>query len=150
MFTKLMPVLVGLVISSPLWAFNCYLTVAKGSCWTKYKVNLEVIDSRTSKVLTTVTIPEGKDWAREAFVCEPSQQITYNAHFTPYAWAQDEDKAYKPYKLLTLPDKSKPEEKAWLISACFPADFSGVPYPLEAGQHCACDFSVIPGVPPQQ
>lgn len=146
---KMIVVLLSLIVASPTWSFNCYLTVAKGSCWKNYNVTIEAIDSINSKSLIKMTVPQGKDWERQPFTCEPAQRLTYQASFTPTIWEQDKGKIYKPFKFMFLPKEVKPGEKAWVVSVCFPANFAETPLPPDAGAKCACDFESIPPLPPQ-
>lgn len=140
---------IGCIFSTSLWSFTCYLTVAKGSCWKKYNVTIQVIDVTNSKVLTSINVPSGEAWTRQSFACEPAQRMTYHAQFTPVIWETDKGKVYKPFKFLALPEVIKPGEKAWVFSLCFPSNFNEVPLPPDAGQQCGCDFNSIPPLPPQ-
>lgn len=148
-FTKIIMALFSLIWINPVWSFNCYFTLAKASCWTKYHVNVDVIDAANKNVLTTVDLPAGKGWVRQEFACEPSQKLLYQARFSPPIWDSEKGKVYSASKFLFLPDVIKPGEKAWVISACYPGDFSDIPLPPDATSNCACDFSSIPAVKPQ-
>jgi hypothetical protein len=140
----------GLCCTAPSWAITCYYTLAKDSCWTDYNVAVEVIDSKTGKTLTTVTVPKGKQWTRQTFPCEPAQKLMYMAHFYPVFWQSDVSKTYAALNFWSLPETINPGDSAWNVSVCYPADFAAVPVPPTANNHCACDFSSIPVIPPKQ
>lgn len=127
-------------------AINCYYTVAKDSCWTDYTVSIDIIDSSTHDVLSTVLMPRGKQWARQVFACKPSQKLMYRARFSPVFWESDVGKTYPSLRFWGLPEVIHPGDKAWTISVCYPADFSLVPTPPSASGSCHCDFSSIPQV----
>ena len=140
-----------LFLINPVWAFTCYITLAKGSCWKQYKLDVTVQDAQTKKTLTTVTVPTGQLWARATFPCETNGQVlSYSAQFSPEFWQSDANQKYYSTKTWSLPTQVKPGDTAWNVSVCFPADFSQVPYPPAASANCACDFSNIPAIPPKQ
>jgi len=150
MFIKTM--ITGLIFfcSTPIWSFNCYITLAKDSCWTNYNVTVDVIDVASSTVLTTVKIPSGTSWAREKFVCRPLQKLIYQAQFTPVFWEGDEGKTYSAERFWFMPSTINPGDTAWTIPVCFPKAFAQVPFPPDAKTaNCACDFTNIPEVKPE-
>lgn len=110
---------------------------------------MDVVDVQSAKVLTTVTIPTNKEWVRQEFNCNPSQQLMYYAQFSPVIWDADKGKKYSAINYLTLPAAIKPSEKAWVVSSCFPFDYANVPTPPDATSQCACDLSSIPAMQPQ-
>lgn len=126
------------------FSITCYYTLAKDNCWTNYDVTVDVIDSRTNKTLTSITAPKGKSWARQTFECEASQKLMYIAQFNPVFWEGDTGKKYNSLNYWSLPDVVKPNEKAWTLSVCYPADFSLVPLPPNNSGNCTCDFTSIP------
>ena len=147
-------IIAGLAIlcSTTSWSFTCYITLAKDSCWIKkYNVTVNVLDAKTLKVLTTVTVPADTAWARQEFLCEPLQELKYTATFTPTAFIldKDKDKVYSEKNIWNLPAAVKPGETAWNISVCYPFSFAGVPSPPEATEKCECDFSKIPAPKPK-
>lgn len=146
-------IIAGLAIlcSTASWSFTCYFTLAKDSCWVKkYTVTVNVIDEKTSKVLTTVTVPADTPWARQEFSCEPSQELKFTATFTPIIWAKDKDTVYPGQDFRNLPAAIKPGETAWNISVCYPSFFAEVPLPPDATTKCKCDFSSIPPPKPKK
>lgn len=149
---KIKKILLGLSVlcTSPTWAIDCYYTLAKDSCWTNYNVSVDVIDSETNSLLTTVTVPKGKQWTRQIFDCKPSQKLMYKARFDPIFWSGDKDKTYSAQRYWLLPDVVNPGDSAWDVSVCYPSDFSLVPLPPTATANCLCDFTLIPVIPPKQ
>ena len=141
--------LLSVFACSVAWSFNCHFTFVKASCWKKYTVSVNVVDVQSAKVLTTVTIPADKEWVRQEFDCNPSQQLMYYAQFSPIIWETDKGKRYLAINYLSLPRAIKPSEKAWVVSSCFPHDYANVPTPPDATSDCACDLSAIPAMQPQ-
>jgi hypothetical protein len=141
--------LLGFFACSAVWSFSCHFTLVKASCWKKYTVTVDVVDVQSAKVLTTVTLPAGKEWVRQEFHCQPSQQLRYYAQFSPIIWDNDKGKKYSTLNYLSLPAAIKSSEKAWVISSCFPFDYANVPTPTDATAQCACDLSSIPAMQPQ-
>jgi hypothetical protein len=148
MLLKTGTVLFGLIVSSPIWSFNCYFTLAKDNCWLKYNVTVEVMDALTTKVVTTISIPSGQPWARQAFTCQAAQKFMYHAQFTPVIWESEKGKVYSAKEFWSLPEEIKPGDKAWNVSVCYPKNFAEVPMPPEATNHCTCDFTSIPVIGP--
>jgi hypothetical protein len=141
--------ILGFATSDSSWAFDCYYTLAKNDCWTSYSVTVDVIDAETATVLTKVTVPPGTSWVRQAFNCTPGQALTYKATFSPIIWESDKNKIYTPKRFAILPKTIKSGATAWDVAVCFPADFSGVPFPPKAIGNCKCDFDSIPKIAPK-
>ncbi len=133
-----------LVFCNPVWSFNCYLTLAKDSCWTNYNVSVDVIDATTSKKITTIEVPSGTFWTRVVFSCTPAQKLNYTAQYSPVFWQSEAGKIHPALKSWSLPGAVNPGDSAWTIPLCFSADFSEVPLPPEAKGNCKCDFTQIP------
>lgn len=134
---------------SSSWGMTCYYTLVKDNCWTQYNVRVEVTDAVTFKALTTVAVPAGTSWTREAFSCTPGQKLFYKARFSPPIWESDKDKVYSAITYWSLPSEIKSGETAWNISVCYPASFSDIPLPPDAAGNCRCDFSSVPGIEPK-
>lgn len=149
MFKKHIISLVGVFIAANSFAFPCYFTLAKDSCWTDYDVKVIVMDAVKNKELLTVNIPKGKSWVREKFTCQPEQKLFYHASFSPVFWQSEVGKTYMALRYWILPASISKDQSAWVISVCYPQDFSAVPFPPTATGNCKCDFSVIPEVKPQ-
>ncbi|MDP3269368.1 MAG: hypothetical protein Q8M40_10010 [Legionella sp.] len=145
---KVLGIYLGMILTIPVWAINCFFTLAKDSCWTGYNVVVDVIDARTNQILTTVTVPAEKSWTRQSFVCEPSQKLMYHARFTPVFWQSDEGKTYLAKRFWSLPSIINQGDSAWNLSVCFASDFALVPFPPNATGNCACDFKDIPKLEP--
>jgi len=135
---------VATLFSTSLFAFNCYITFVKDSCWTNYNVVVKVLDSEANKVLTTVTIPKSTSWKRQQFQCKPGQKLFYSATFTPIFWQSEKGVSYLAKKYWYLPAKIEKNQLAWNLSVCFPKHFSEVPFPPDAEGNCKCDFKSIP------
>lgn len=147
---KSMVILLFLGIAAPSWAFTCYYTLAKDNCWTDYNVSVDVTNSFTGAILTTVTVPKGQQWTRQAFDCEPAQKLMFTARFSPAFWQNDEGKTYSAQDFRALPNVINSSDSAWDVSMCYPSDFSLVPLPPQATGSCQCDFSAIPAIPPKK
>ncbi|MCA0404012.1 MAG: hypothetical protein LCH30_09485 [Proteobacteria bacterium] len=130
------------------FAFTCYFTAAKDSCWQNYDVNIKVMDAIDNKEVMTVVLPKGKPWVRQTFECQPSQKLMYEATYQPVFWKTEEGKSYMALRYWTLPEEIGKAQSAWEISVCFPADFAAVPLPPEASGTCQCNFKDIPAIPP--
>jgi hypothetical protein len=146
MLIRTLFVFLGFICSVSSWAFPCYLTIAKDSCWTKYNVSVDIIDAVTEKKIITITIPSGTSWSRETFECTAAQSLIYIAQFSPVFWESDKGKRYRAVRNWALPGVIHPNDRAWTIPVCYPADFSQVPLPPQADSKCKCDFTVIPKI----
>ncbi|WED43932.1 hypothetical protein [Legionella cardiaca] len=141
---------IGCVIfSAQTFAFTCYFTLAKDSCWTNYDVKVVVVDANTNKPVVTVEVPKGKSWARQKFTCEPAQRFFYQATYQPVFWQSEVGKNYMSMRYWSLPATIGEGDTAWNIPVCFPANFAAVPLPPDAQGNCQCDWSQIPAPPPQ-
>ncbi|RUR13270.1 hypothetical protein [Legionella sp. km772] len=143
-------VFVSLLLSTTSWSFTCYMTLAKDNCWQDYNVSVDIINSSTGGIITTVNIPKGESWARQTFDCEVSEKLMYIARFSPVFWQKDIGKTYPAQRFWSLPAQINPGDSAWNVSVCYPADFSLVPTPPQATNNCQCDFTVIPAIPPKK
>lgn len=150
MFQRLFFIALFTGYTSISFAFPCFITVAKDSCWIEYNVTVSVLDvSNDRKKMVDIIIPQGSIWARKKTECEPKQLLQFEAQFTPVFWQEDRGKKYTSIRYKTLPANIGPQETAWNINVCYPRDFSQVPLPPEAGSNCKCDFSNIPNVEPE-
>ena len=136
----------GFVWASVSWSFPCYFTLVKDSCWTKYNVSVDVTDAVTEQKIFTITVPAGTSWARNTFECTPSQSLIYTAQFSPVFWASDKGKTFRATRNWSLPGTINPDDRAWTLPVCYPADFSQVPLPPTADNNCKCDFSAAPEI----
>lgn len=136
----------GLLLSTQLYAFDCYFTLVKDSCWANYEVTVNVVDAVANKRLTTVVVPKGQSWARNQFTCMPNQNLMYYATFSPIIWQSKKDKIYQAKKYWILPKAPKEGELAWNIPVCFSREFSEVPFPPDASGNCQCDFDSVPAI----
>lgn len=136
------------ILSVQAWAFPCYLTLVKDSCWTNYEVNVVMMDALNRNKLTTITVPKSKSWARQKFTCQPGQKLVYEATFKPVFWKSEVGKVYEATRFWFLPNTVGTGETAWDIPVCFPAAFSQVPFPPDAMGNCQCDFKAVPSIKP--
>lgn len=138
------------IIASPsLWAFPCFLTLAKNNCWIDYTVSVEVINTQTGNVVTRAVVPKGQSWTRQPFTCNPSESFMYQARFSPVIWASGAGMSYHALHYVVLPPKPQKQETGWELRVCYSDDFAETPLPPTAQGQCSCDFSSIPPVPPQ-
>jgi len=150
MLARLFIFTLSFIFANSLWAFTCYYTLVKDSCWTQYNVSVEVIDAKTQKVIINPSIPAGTSWVREKFTCSPAQSFMFRAQFAPIFWENDKGKTYSSKRFWPMPNTINEGDSAWDIPVCYPADFSQVPLPPTATGNCKCDFSTIPAIPPKQ
>jgi len=149
MMSRILLLLIGILVSFQIYAFPCFITMVKDSCWTKYNVTVDVFNASSDKPVAKVIIPAGTSWAREEFSCEPQEKLGFRAQFTPVFWEQDAGKTYDAQHYWTLPEKISQDETAWNLTICYPAEFSAVPFPPEGSGNCKCDKASIPPVEPQ-
>lgn len=143
---KIISGIIGLALSGNLFAFQCYLTVAKDNCWATYDVTVNVIDSSNNNVMGTVIIPQGQSWARQPFTCQPGQTLAFNATFSPTFWNGQEGKVFAGQRYWTLPKAAAATEVAWNIELCYSSQFASVPMPPEATNICHCNLKDIPPI----
>jgi hypothetical protein len=139
-----------IALSSQVFAFQCYLTLVKDSCWTNYDVNVVVLNSENNDTLTTIEVPKGKSWSRQPFACNPGMKLMYRATFLPVFWQSEKGKTYWAIRYWSLPAAIGPKESAWDIPVCFSSAFAAVPFPPDATGNCKCDLFSIPPVPPRK
>jgi len=130
-------------------AFPCFLTMVKDSCWTNYTLTVTVTNANTEATVATVIVPQGQSWVRQAFTCQPGDDLSLKATFTPVFWESDEGKVYPALRDWKLPDTVNKGDTAWNITVCYPEAFSEVPLPPDASSNCKCATDNIPPVPPQ-
>lgn len=138
LFSALMP---GLVYAIP-----CYLTMVKDSCWTNYAVTVTMMDASNAKQVLQVEVPKGQSWVRQGFTCDPAQTFLFKAQFSPTIWGDQAGLFYASQQYWQLPEQLKANETAWNLVLCFPKQFSSVPLPPTAGQHCACEMEHVPPI----
>lgn len=146
---KQLLILLPMSAATQLYAFPCFVTFMKDSCWTNYDVSLNIIAASSGKVITTIDIPEGQSWARQTFSCDPAEELSFKATFSPVFWKTDTGKVYSARRNYSLPEAIKAGETAWNINLCYAADFSEVPLPPTADNNCKCSMDGIPPVKPQ-
>lgn len=129
-------------------AYTCFFNFVKDSCWTDYDVTVDVTNAATSKKLFSLSVPKGQSWARKQFSCDAAESFNYSASFSPVFWQSDEGKHFSGKRTWTLPQTMTKGDTAWVITVCFPEQFSEVPLPPTANSKCVCDIQSIPPVIP--
>jgi len=145
----ILPVL--LLVTSQTYAFKCYITAVKDSCWSEFDVTIKIINYATDKpVVDDLVISKGKSWVRKSFDCEPKEALIYKAKYSPAIWKGQDQKVYTSKRIWYLPKEVKKDEVAWNIPICYGRDFSQVPLPPTVSGKCQCDYSSIPDIPGQE
>ena len=130
------------------WAFTCYATFVKSTCWQAYTVTLTLMDAMQNKPITTLSIPSNTSWVRGEFECTPLQTLQLQATFNPTIWENDVNKIYYGTKFKILPATMSKNTGAWDIPICFDNDFAEVPLPPSATSLCQCNMKSIPPIAP--
>ena len=146
---KMFTIMLGLAGVTNVFAFPCFLTLAKDSCWLNYNVTVDVLAGHTGHVLVSALVPQGTAWTRVKFDCKPGETLTFSASFTPIFWENDDGKHYEGLNERTLPEAPGAGETAWNIKLCYPQEFAQGPFPPEGNGSCACDMGNIPPIEPQ-
>ena len=146
---KLLMLLFGVCFLTQAHAFPCYITMVKDSCWSKYNVNVDVVDVFTNKVMASMSIPEGKSWDRKEIVCQPKQTVFLKAAYSPSFWAKDAGRIYYGKRNLSFPEEIKKGDAAWNMTFCFASDFQEVSLPPDSSGQCICDVKGIPVIEPR-
>lgn len=146
---KILMMLCGVCLSVQVQAFPCFLTLVKDSCWTNYDLTVIVTDRSTEKQVMTIAVPQGQSWSRQKFECQPKEGLRFSASFTPVFWESDTGKTYPSRHDWTFPAAIAAGDTAWNMTICYPSEFSGVPFPPDAGGNCKCNTAIIPQVKPQ-
>ena len=136
----------SIFFSTLVTAFPCYVTLVKDNCWTNYDVTVKINDTSKDKVVATVFVPAGKQWARVNFQCQPRETFIFLATYSPVFWAKEEDVVYQAKRYWSLPETIVGDTEAWNMNICYAADFSAVPLPPDASGACQCDMTKIPAV----
>ncbi len=139
---------VSFLMSQHAYAFTCYLTMVKDSCWTNYNVSMTASNANTGEKLITVNAPKGQSWARSEFECQPGQTLSMTAQFSPVIWAGQENAVYPGQRYWLLPGKVENGITGWNLTICFPKWFAKVPVVPNSSGNCQCNTDNIPPVPP--
>lgn len=150
MFIRLLLCLIGLSISFNAFArdlipFPCVLQLAKSNCWKGFQVNVQPVDVNTGQPVGTPIVLDKDTFNTMAPIvgCQPLENLSFQATFTPAVWANSGDAVYPTNQFWQAPDVLPPKANKWIISICFANDFSAVPLPLQAGSSCECTFPAI-------
>lgn len=147
MFIARFLLLNSLFFSSSLFAFPCFITLAKDNCWLNYDVTVIIKDVAVNQQVASITVPKGQAWGREAFTCQPAQKFMFFASFNPSIWESDFNKTFIAKRYWSLPATISSGETAWNLPVCYSNDFAEIPLPPTANSRCQCDFSKIPAIP---
>ena len=151
--TKFNQLLIGLLIyffSSSIYAFSCYLTIMKSSCWQDFDVTITATDQVSHKqVIKAQDLKKNNLWTRTKFECSPRQGLVFQASFTPAIWQGTGNKMYQPKRVWFLPSDIEKGITSWNIPICYPSAFIGVPLPPNAKSLCTCENvkKDIPAIP---
>lgn len=130
------------------FAFNCYMTMVKDSCWTNYTLTVSITDASNNASLAQVVVPSGTAWSRITFPCDKGQTLALFAQFEPVIWEGDKGKVYPGQRYWKLPDAIESGISGWNVTVCYPQWFANVPTPPTATGHCQCNTDNIPQLPP--
>lgn len=138
----------SLLTTSPVFAFKCYITLMKSSCWNKHKVTFRVVDNLTEQnILEGIHLDNDKMWVRKEFQCKAAQGLIPQVRFTPHLWDSEKDREFSTKRVWFLPLTIDDNVEAWNVPICFPSDFASVPIPPTADHDCDCE-STKAEIPP--
>jgi len=120
-------------------AMKCALELRKSPCWKEYQVDVTLIKANILKEQKHYTMKVGKSSLSDTLPCDPMEQITFSARFSPPIWAEEIGKHYPAQKIWNIPEKLQKGAEKWLLKLCFPGDFVGVPIPIKDAQNCECE-----------
>ena len=135
-----------LLLSSQIWAVQCYFTIAKSPCWKDYDIDVTLMDMDTQQVLQTIRVAKDSPYQRVNVECTPAEVFSAYAQFSPVVWEQDKDKKFPGVRFWAMPRTPPAPGAVWEIDICYPGHFSGVPLPRTDIKDCGCDFSHIPAL----
>ncbi|MDP3704564.1 MAG: hypothetical protein Q8R24_01475 [Legionellaceae bacterium] len=140
--------LMGCAFSTKMYAFTCYITIVKDSCWKKYNVIVKATNGTSGAEAVSVTVPAGEPWARQTFECAAGETLALEAQFNPVFWESDEGRKFPAQRYWKLPTEIESGVTGWNVTVCYPKWFSNVPSLPDAAENCKCDTDSIPPVPP--
>ena len=135
-------------LTAELYAFPCYLTLVKDTCWQNYTITFHAIDVSNEKQVLSLVIPAGESWVRSQFECDAQQLFRFTAQYEPAFWKQDEGRIFSSKRYWALPESVEGKTLAWNVKVCYPADCAEVSMPPTATDHCQCDWSHVPDLDP--
>lgn len=148
MYKILSFLVMGFWFSTQSYAFICYITIVKDSCWKNYNVTVKATDGATGAEAVSVTVPLGEPWARQQFECTAGETLALEAQFSPVFWSSDEGRIFPAQRYWKLPTAIENGITGWNVTVCYPKWFANVPMPPEASSKCVCDTDSIPPIPP--
>lgn len=134
------------LVSSQIWAVQCYFTIAKSDCWKDYDVDVTIMDTNTEEVVQTAHIAKNSPYTRVNFECNPKQIFSVYAQFSPTIWTQDKNKKYSGVRFWAMPETAPQPGTIWGIDICYPTQFSDLPLPKTTISDCSCNFEAIPAL----
>ena len=136
-----------LVYAVPNYAFTCYATLIKDSCWLPYEVTIHIIDVQQRQEMTSVKADKGQSWARVKFDCEPGLKMLYKAEYKPVFWQSEVGRSYFAKNYWSLPMTVDKDTSAWEVQIFYPRNFSEIPFPPDAVGNCKYNLQAIPVIP---
>ncbi len=128
-----------LCLTSPSYAFKCYITVMKSECWNKHKVSFRVVDNLTEQnILRNIQLNKDTLWVRKEFQCKAAQGLVPKVRFSPHVWESEKNSEFSTKRVWFLPLKIDENSEAWNVPICFPSDFASVPMLPDATKECDC------------
>lgn len=135
-----------ILLSSKIWAVQCYFTIAKSPCWKDYDIDVTLVDMKKQQEAQKIRVPKDCLYNRANFECSPAEVFSAYAEFLPVVWDQDKGKKYPGVRFWAMPESSPRSGAVWEINICYPGHFSGLPLPKSDVRDCGCDFSQIPAI----
>ena len=135
-----------LLVSSKLWAVQCYFTVAKGGCWKDYDVDVVLVNRAKQENVQTIHIPKGQLYTRVNVECQSKDVFSAFAQFSPAVFEEEENNKYPGVRFWAMPLTAPKPGGVWEIDICYPLQFAKLPMPKTDNSDCKCDFSSIPAL----
>ena len=135
-----------LLVSSKLWAVQCYFTVAKGGCWKDYNVDVVLVNTAKQENVQTIHIPKGQLYTRVNVECQSKDVFSAFAQFSPAVFEEEANNKYPGVRFWAMPLTAPKPGVVWEIDICYPLQFAKLPMPKTDNSDCKCDFSSIPAL----
>lgn len=149
MYYQIIKTLFFLLFTHSVFSVNCVATIVKDSCWKDFQVDVSIYDSITNSLLTTITVPKDKSWARGLFSCQPNQVFRILGVYSPSIFENENTQVYMK-RNITLPSIAPKIGVEWAFNICFGVDFAKLPLPPTSLGNCQCQFDQIPEVVNQE
>lgn len=145
---KLMLMSLLFLMNTPLWAdakapYPCQVRLIKTDCWKDVEVTVIAKDSETHKNIGgPIVLAKDSFETMQSLPCQPSQTMNFSATVLPTAW-EGVNTVYPSINFFNSPSKLPKNAEKWIVSLCFPDDFSSVPLPLSSNKTCRCHFEEL-------